>query len=165
MFQYKSGVSSKEYRMHALAYNLCTHPMYRKLIKIPRPYEYTELSQTMRTQRIYGKTIKEIYGEKWSDVPPKIQTQIKHTIIILWDNDIIYPNICPDSFVLYNDQIWITNFAHSFIFQKTHSANTTFYIKSFIANKINDWNPDFSGSFAPGDTLNYALHNSDEMFY
>lgn len=123
MFQYKHNVLRKEYIMQALAYNICVNPLYRKLIYVQKPYEYDESSQTMRLQPICGKTIKEMYGEKWENVPPEIQTKVKNVVTILWDNNIVYPSILPDAFVLYKDEVWPTNFANSFIassFPKKH---------------------------------------------
>ena len=106
---------------------------------VPQFYEsfiYDEVCYILM-ERIDGKTLAELYGEDYDDVPKEIQREVKHIIKTLFINDIHYVDVTPYNFILRDDRVYLVDFGHA------HEVPVNYYLKEFLLNRAKCWNPDF----------------------
>jgi len=107
---------------------------------VPEFYEsfmYDEVCYILM-ERIEGKTLAELYGEEYEDLPKNIQQRIRFILKNLFLNDIHYVDVTPYNFILRDDEeIYIIDFGHAQI------VEVNYYLKEFLINKVKSWNPDF----------------------
>jgi tRNA A-37 threonylcarbamoyl transferase component Bud32 len=118
---------------------------------VPKLYNYDKISKELKTQKINGMSVSDMYGDKRDNVPTNIQKKIYDIIFELYKNNIIYPDITGYNFIQdKNNKIWIVDFEHCFYLKYTNSDKLTekqtrhvTFVKEFIDKKQIIWNPDF----------------------
>ena len=85
-FYLKENVSTKEYRIYKYLYNM-------ELKFIPKLYSYDKETKVLKTQRINGMCIADLYGENFEDVPINIIEKIRNIVCYLYNIGIVYPDI------------------------------------------------------------------------
>ena len=131
----KENVGAKEYRMYKYIHNL-------ELKFVPKLYSYDKNKKTLKTQRINGLTIADLYGEDFCKVPKRIITQIRAIIKYLYNIGIIYPDITGYNFIQdKQSRVWIIDFEHCFYTNKYNNqmiTNVSYHLNEANANKITD---------------------------
>lgn len=127
----------REIRVHERAYDICHED--RIPIFVPEFYEsfvYDEVCYILM-ERIEGKTLAELYGEEYEDLPEEIQNQIHHMIKMLFLNDVHYVDLTPYNFILENERVYLVDFGHAQI------VEVNYHLKGFLLNRFQTWNSDF----------------------
>jgi len=131
----KENVSEHEFNMYEHVYNL-------QIINIPKPIYYNKSQKTMKTVRIPSINISDFYGELSIHINNELFSRIRNVIKLLFENDIVYPDITGYNFIEYNGKIWIIDFEHSYINKKGKGVYQDEFIKQFL-DGYNGWNPEF----------------------
>ena len=132
----KENVSVNEYQMYLVASKIMN-------LNIPLFYMYCPLNKRMIVKYINALSISDMYGEDIDKVPLNIMIKIRQTILLLFMNDIVYPDITGYNFIYLNNKIWIVDFEHAY--KRTVNNcddDNQLFIKKFI-NNYQSWNPDF----------------------
>lgn len=117
-YHVKENVYTKEYRIYKYLNNM-------DLKFIPKLYSYDKEKKILKTQRINGLTIADLYGEDFCKVPKEIVKQIRKIIRYLYNIGIIYPDITGYNFIQDKQKrIWILDFEHSFYINKYINQTT-----------------------------------------
>ena len=141
----KENVSIYEYRMYKYLDGK------RELKFIPRFYEYDKNKETMKTKKIDGMNIADMYGADFNEVPEKIIKKIRGMIKKLYDMGVIYPDITGYNFIEDSkSNIWMIDFEHSFLcLYKEHEEKLNSdqkdhldFVRRFIQGEAK-WNPYF----------------------
>ena len=127
----KNNVSIHEYEMHKYIYDL-------NLLNIPKIISYDADNKVLKMEKINNYNISDMYGESSENVPISIFSEIRDIINILYNNNIIYPDITGYNFIESDGKMWIIDFEHSY-FIKNNIDN---FVLKFI-NGLNQWNPQF----------------------
>ena len=132
-FYLKENVFSREYRMYKYLDNL-------NFTFIPKLYDYDKEKKILKTQRINGMSVSDLYGEKFANVPKNIIKKIRNIIRTLHKIGIIYPDITGYNFIEKNKKIYIIDFGDAQYKKKDKELN--WFLSYFLAGH-NGWNPDF----------------------
>ena len=127
----KLNVKQHEYNMHKYVYSM-------NIVNTPEIISYDKETQIMVMNKINNMCISDMYGEKASDIEDDLFDKIRDIIKKLYCNNIMYPDITGYNFIEYDNKVWIIDFEHSQISNKT----TDKFIDKFI-NGLNQWNPRF----------------------
>ena len=132
----KQNVEEHEYNMQMYVYNL-------KLsnIHVPKIISYDKKTKVMIMEKIDSLNLSDMHGEKAIDLDEYYFDEIRTIIKTLADNNIEYPDITGYNFIEYNKKIWIIDFEHASIFEKTKKMKDNF-VNKFISGS-NKWNPRF----------------------
>ena len=146
-FHIKNKVFTKEYRIYKYLDNM-------NFKYIPKFYEYDKNKKILKTQKINGLSISDLYGENFENVPKHIIEKIRNIITCLYNIGIIYPDITGYNFIEdKNSHIWIVDFEDCFyinhynieklhkIFKKYEHIN---FVNKFCFKNENRWNPYFA---------------------
>jgi tRNA A-37 threonylcarbamoyl transferase component Bud32 len=133
-----------EYLMYKYISNL-------NLNYVPKLYNYNKTTKELKTQKINGLCVSDMYGNSIDDVPDHIKNQIYNIVYELFNNNIVYPDITGYNFIEdKNKKIWIVDFEHCFYYTNNNSFNYNetqlnylTFVKDFIKNKNIIWNPEF----------------------
>lgn len=107
-FYIKEFVFTREYRIYKYLDNM-------ELKFIPKLYDYDKDKKILKTQRINGLSVADLYGEKFENAPTNVVKQIRNIITYLYNIGIIYPDITGYNFIEdKNSHIWIVDFEHCF---------------------------------------------------
>ena len=121
----------------------------RDIINMPKVDNYDEFAQKIYMEKIPHMNISDYYGENWNDVPKWIRQQIKLIIKTLFFKGFIYPDITGYNFIEFDEKIWIIDFEHSFVYNKSYDKMTLEqqehynFVKEFITDENCGWNPYF----------------------
>jgi len=139
----KHDVSRGEYVIYKLLDNM-------ELKFIPKFYSYDKESKILRTNKIDGDCVSNIYGENFDDVPENVIKEIRSIVTYLYFNRYVYPDITGYNFIEdKNKKIWIVDFEHCFI----RSDETQYsdeekehleFVKKFCLENEQSWNPYFA---------------------
>lgn len=134
----KQNVEEKEEALHSLTYNAL-----HKYIHIPKIYSYDKKTKILIMAKIQGMNLADMYGEKFEDIPTKIQQQVREIIRHLYYYNIEYPDITGYNFIEESQtgNIWIVDFGHANYTMKRNEYDK--FILDFIEGKIHTWNPEF----------------------
>jgi tRNA A-37 threonylcarbamoyl transferase component Bud32 len=149
-YHLKKNVQTKEYRIYKYLENL-------DLPFVPKLYSYDKKTQTLKTQKINGLNLSDLYGEKWENIPDNIMEKVRDIITKLYEIGIIYPDITGYNFIQdHQSKIWVVDFEHCFYFNnyninpiettiedKEQQSHIEFVIQ-FCFENIQSWNPHFA---------------------
>jgi len=130
----KQNVSFHEYQMHKYIYDLSQSIN----INVPRIINYNIESKTLIMEKINHMNISDYYGENINNIDNNIIDKIRDIITILYDHNIVYPDITGYNFIEHDGQIWIIDFEHASFM--TNKKDT--FVEEFI-NGLHSWNPRF----------------------
>jgi RIO-like serine/threonine protein kinase len=144
---YKPNVTLHEYKMYKYLDNL-------EFKYIPKLYDYNKDTKVLKTQKIYGMTIADLYGENWNNIPKLITKQIRDIITRFYTMGIVYPDITGYNFIQDNktSRIWVVDFEHCFcmnLFSREPCYNDEEikhieFVKKFCFKNACCWNPNFA---------------------
>ena len=87
---------------------------------------------------INGKSLYELYGDDFKDIPLTIWNKIKIIIKNLYYYDIHYLDITSYNFILYENNIYIIDFGDA------KEVKINWFLKDFIEDSFIGWNPDYA---------------------
>ena len=125
-----------EYKMHL-------HVQKLNIVNIPKIISYNKVRKIMKMENIGNMSISDYYGEKSSHIHDELFEKIQNIIKILYENNIVYPDITGYNFIEHNNKIWIIDFEHAEFIQPEHKTSNKYkFIIEFINGK-KKWNKDF----------------------
>ena len=127
----KENVSLTEYKLYAHVYDMT-------IVNIPRPMKYDPEIKILTTINIGKMNIADYYGELAENISDELFVKIRTVIQILYDHNIVFPDITGYNFIECGKKIWIVDFGHAYF---DINPNHTF-VEKFIAGH-NGWNPEF----------------------
>ena len=152
-FYVKEEVFTREYRVYKYLDNM-------ELKFIPKLYDYDKDKKTLKTQKINGMSVSDLYGEKFEDVPPHIIEKIRNIVIYLYNIGIVYPDITGYNFIEdKNSHVWIIDFEHCFYINHCSKKNEELeaiddsvpdkddhldFVDRFCFKNEKNWNPYFA---------------------
>lgn len=128
----KENVSKHEYQMQKYVYEL-------NIVNVPKIISYDEDNMILKMEKINNYNISDMYGESSENIPDSIFLEIRNIVKILYNNNVIYPDITGYNFIENDNKIWIIDFEHSYIINNDNVDN---FVSKFI-NGFNQWNPQF----------------------
>jgi len=134
----KHNVSVKEYEMHK-------HISELGIVYAPKIIDYNRETNILVMEKINYMCVSDSYGENEEDISDDLFGKIKKIIKLLWDNNIVYPDITGYNFIEYDNKIWIIDFEHSdFKHSDFKSDINDKYVEKFVSdNNYKFWNPRF----------------------
>lgn len=102
-------------------------------------YYYIEM------ENLNSMCIADKYGEEPYDIPKELWKQIKNIIQILYEKEgIEYIDITPYNFIEKNNKVYLIDFGHAYLTDKTLNEPKNWFLKDFLSNKkLMEFNPDF----------------------
>ena len=135
----KQNVSYKEFMMHDYIYNLST-VLNDGVLNVPKPIHYDVDKKILTMEKIDYMCVSDFYGENEKHISKDLFRTVRSIIRLLYDNQIVYPDITGYNFIEYGGKLWIIDFEHSDF--KTHQKDT--FVEKFINDETyNRWNPWF----------------------
>jgi hypothetical protein len=97
-------------------------------------------------KNLKNECIANVYGDQPSDIDNNIWNKIRHIVKTLYEEEgIAYIDINPYNFIEINDKIFIIDFGHaSYIGKTTLNDEKYWFLKHFLTDEINTYNPDFA---------------------
>lgn len=131
----KHNVSFHEYQMYKYIYDLSINCE----INVPKLISYNVKTKTLVTEKLPNMNVSDFYGENITFVNNNTIDKIRETISILYQHNIVYPDITGYNFIEYDGKVWIIDFEHAHFM--TNVKNT--FVEKFIGG-LNQWNPLFA---------------------
>lgn len=102
-------------------------------------YYYIEM------ENLNSMCVADKYGEEPEDIPKQYWKQMKNIIQILYKKEgIEYIDITPYNFIEKNDKVYLIDFGHAYLSDKTLNEPQNWFLKDFLSNKkFMEFNPDF----------------------
>ena len=129
----KKDVTQHEFEMHRHIYNL-----HLPNLHVPEIVDYNKKTKELTLVKIDNMNISDWYGDLEKNISDVLFDKIRQIIKILYDNNIVYPDITGYNFIEYENKLWILDFEHSFFRINKHTQ----FVEKFI-NGMNKWNPEF----------------------
>jgi tRNA A-37 threonylcarbamoyl transferase component Bud32 len=106
----------------------------------PKVYNTTE--DEIHMEDLQEMCIADKYGEDPKDIPAYIWVSIRTIIHTLYYKEgIEYIDITPYNFIEKDKKVYIIDFGHASYYKSKEMMN--WFVKQFLEDGINDWNPDF----------------------
>jgi tRNA A-37 threonylcarbamoyl transferase component Bud32 len=104
----------------------------------PQVYKTTE--DEIHMEDLQEMCIADKYGEDPKDIPPRIWVSVRTIIHTLYHKEgIEYIDITPYNFIEKDDKVYIIDFGHA----SYKSKRMNWFVKQFLEEGTNEWNPDF----------------------
>ena len=133
LYYIKQGVTQHEYDMHQ-------HVNSLGIVNSPKIVSYDAKKQVMVMEKIENMSVSDYYDEYAKGVPKPLMKTIQKIVKVLYENNIVYPDITGYNFIEFDGKVWIIDFEHAEF--KPLVANEDKHVNLFINGK-NEWNPRF----------------------
>ena len=102
----------------------------------------TDSEYQIQMEQISSDCLANQYGENPSDIPEEFWNQMRCIVnMLLVREGIEYIDITPYNFIELNNKIYLIDFGHARL--KTKLKPINWFLKQFLFEKINEYNPDF----------------------
>jgi serine/threonine protein kinase len=100
-------------------------------------YFWDESTAYILMDRIFGKSIYDLYGDNSKDVPTKVFNQIRDILEKLYSAGIEYSDISSYNFIIDNEKMYVIDFGHA------KEIKINWFLRDFL-DGCNEWNEDFA---------------------